>query len=67
MLSSLVETLPGTIIAAPSYRLATAREHSCPANLQDVFTVYLYLTRGGYAPERILFSGDSSGGNLGEL
>lgn len=52
---------------ALEYRLAD-HDHpkrSYPAALVDALVGYLYLTRYcGFAPENILLSGDSSGGNL---
>ena len=50
------------------YRLASHRDHTCgsyPAALIDALLCYLYLTRHcNFAPEHIVLSGDSSGGNL---
>ncbi|PKI82966.1 hypothetical protein MVES1_002965 [Malassezia vespertilionis] len=50
------------------YRLANHTDHthgSYPAALVDALVGYLYLTRTcGFAPKNVIFTGDSSGGNL---
>jgi acetyl esterase/lipase len=67
MLTTLTNMLPSsTVVVAPSYRLATVRENTCPANLQDAIVVYYHLLSKGFASEKISLSGDSSGGNLGK-
>ncbi|MBQ9263097.1 MAG: alpha/beta hydrolase [Clostridia bacterium] len=46
-----------------SYRLAP--EFSYPAQIEDALRAYRYLLdQGGYAPNRIVFVGESAGGNL---
>lgn len=44
------------------YRLAP--EHPFPAGLEDTLTVYRWMLDQGYAPEKIMFAGDSAGGGL---
>ncbi len=44
------------------YRLAP--EHPYPCALEDALTAYSYLLDSGYAPDHILFAGESAGGNL---
>jgi acetyl esterase/lipase len=56
----------GYVIFAPAYRLATVPENTFPANIQDVFSAFIYLIREGYDPENITIGGESSGGNSGE-
>ncbi|KAG1842158.1 Alpha/Beta hydrolase protein [Suillus subalutaceus] len=53
-----------SIIAAPSYRLATVSENLFPAALQDLFSAYHHLISRGFGAENITIAGDSSGGNL---
>ncbi len=47
---------------AVSYRLAP--EHAFPAPIDDALTVYRWLLARGVAADRIIFGGDSAGGNL---
>jgi acetyl esterase/lipase len=47
---------------AVDYRLAP--EYPFPAALDDCTTVYRWLLKQGFAPERIAIAGDSAGGNL---
>lgn len=53
-------------IFIPQYRLSSKPVNTpFPGALQDAVTSYLYLTKTlGVAPERIILSGDSAGGNL---
>ena len=44
------------------YRLAP--EHPFPAGLEDALVAYDWLLQQGWAPEQILFAGDSAGGGL---
>lgn len=53
-----------TGIGALLFNYALAPEHPYPAGLNDCVTVYRYLLSTGIAPERIVFMGDSGGGNL---
>lgn len=45
-----------------SYRLAP--KHAYPAQLEDALKAYEFLRRVGYAPQQIVFVGESAGGNL---
>lgn len=47
---------------APHYRLAP--EHPMPAALEDALASYRYLLAQGIPPRRVIFAGDSAGGNL---
>lgn len=51
-------------VLCPSYRLASNENGGFPAALQDAITVYRHLLDQGIPPQRIVLSGDSSGGNL---
>ena len=57
----LAQTLSMNLLL-PEYRLAP--EHPFPAALEDALKAYRWLLAQGYAPERILLSGDSAGGGL---
>jgi acetyl esterase/lipase len=52
----------GTTGLMPDYRLAP--EHPFPAAYEDGLEVYRWLLNAGYAPEKIVFAGDSAGGAL---
>jgi len=49
-------------VLALNYRLAP--EHPFPAAIEDVVAVYRALLAEGTSPGRVLFAGDSAGGNL---
>ncbi|KAL4996714.1 Alpha/Beta hydrolase protein [Aspergillus recurvatus] len=54
-------------VLMPQYRLSNSRDRTTcfPAALQDAVTAYTYLLYTlGVAPENIVLSGDSAGGNL---
>ncbi len=61
MLSRLAR-LAGLEVIAPAYRLAP--EHPFPAALTDAEAVWDDLLAKGFAPDRIVLSGDSAGGAL---
>lgn len=51
------------IFVIPEYRLAP--EHVLPAAIEDCVNVYKWLIEDGkYDPKKIIFMGDSAGGNL---
>ncbi len=52
----------GARVLALDYRLAP--EHPFPAALDDVVAAYRWLLAQGVAPGRVVFMGDSAGGNL---
>jgi len=52
----------GFRVFAPDYRLAP--ENRFPAALEDAVAFYRALLNAGYAPERIVVSGESAGGGL---
>ncbi len=52
----------GARVLALEYRLAP--EHPYPAGLDDMITAYRWLLAQGTAPDRVVFMGDSAGGNL---
>jgi len=49
-------------VFAIDYRLAP--EHPCPAAIEDAVRGYQWLLDQGYAPEQVVFAGDSAGGGL---
>jgi acetyl esterase/lipase len=49
-------------VFSPDYRLAP--ENPAPAAHDDAFVVYQWALKQGYAPDKIVLSGDSAGGNL---
>ncbi|PYI06551.1 alpha/beta-hydrolase [Aspergillus sclerotiicarbonarius CBS 121057] len=52
-------------VLQPQYRLSVEENASFPAALQDGIMAYVYLLDTlGVAPENIILSGDSAGGNL---
>jgi acetyl esterase/lipase len=48
----------------PQYRLTSHPDSRFPAALQDAVTSYSYLLQLGIPASKIIFSGDSAGGNL---
>ncbi|KAJ2449895.1 hypothetical protein EV183_004626 [Coemansia sp. RSA 2336] len=52
----------GVRVLVVDYRLAP--QNPFPAPLYDVYIAYLHLLQQAFAPERIVVSGDSAGGNL---
>ncbi|MDJ0629304.1 MAG: alpha/beta hydrolase [Rhodobacter sp.] len=54
--------MTGLRVFLPDYRLAP--ENPFPASLQDARTVWQGLVARGYAPDRIVLGGDSSGGGV---
>lgn len=46
------------------YRVAQTPSKSFPAAIQDAVTFYAYVLSLGYAPDNIVVSGDSAGGNV---
>jgi acetyl esterase/lipase len=52
----------GLPVLAPDYRLAP--EHPFPAAVDDTVTAYQALLAQGFAPNRVIVSGDSAGGGL---
>ena len=51
-------------VAALVFDYALAPEHPYPAGLNDAVAAYNYLLKEGVQPDRIVFIGDSGGGNL---
>lgn len=49
-------------VFAIDYRLAP--EHPCPAAIEDALRGYQWLLDQGYAPDQVVFAGDSAGGGL---
>lgn len=62
MLTARLAQAAGMPILAVDYRLAP--EHPFPAALDDCLAAYRWLLAKGWPPSRILFAGDSAGGNL---
>jgi acetyl esterase/lipase len=65
----LLRHTPSTHVLAPQYRVSTLpvdrASNPFPAALQDALTAYLYLVQDlKIAPNNIVLSGDSAGGNL---
>ena len=56
------ELLGAGDVFMPDYRLAP--RHVFPAALDDAAATYQEVLKEGYAPEKIIFIGDSAGGNL---
>jgi acetyl esterase/lipase len=52
----------GVPVLAPDYRLAP--ENPAPAAHDDAFSVYQWVLKQGFSPEKVALSGDSAGGNL---
>ncbi|KAI0431746.1 FAD/NAD(P)-binding domain-containing protein [Xylaria sp. FL1042] len=62
---TLVRHMGCTHIFTPQYRLSSHKDGHFPAALQDALTSYLHLViEMGIPASRIIFSGDSAGGNL---
>ncbi|KAF1809760.1 alpha/beta-hydrolase [Eremomyces bilateralis CBS 781.70] len=63
--ATLLKTTPAKYVFCPQYRLASNPDSRFPAAVQDAITSYVYLTKTlGIPSSRIIFSGDSAGGNL---
>jgi monoterpene epsilon-lactone hydrolase len=61
--SAYLARLAGMRALLPEYRLAP--EHPFPAALEDCVAAYRWLiSEGGVSPQRVVFSGESAGGNL---
>lgn len=54
--------LTGLTIASPDYRLAP--QHPAPAAFEDAQKAHQRLMDKGFAPDRVILSGDSAGGGL---
>jgi len=54
--------LSGVPALSVDYRLAP--EHPFPAALEDALEAYRWLLKSGVSPDKIVFGGDSAGGNL---
>jgi epsilon-lactone hydrolase len=61
-LISQVARAAGTPVAICDYRLAP--EHPCPAAIDDVEAAFVHLLGHGYAADRIILIGESTGGGL---
>ncbi|NLG05156.1 MAG: alpha/beta hydrolase [Clostridia bacterium] len=61
VISKLVEA---TSMPTLSFDYRLAPEHPFPAAIEDVVSVWDYLTYQGYGAENIIVAGDSAGGNL---
>lgn len=61
VISKLVEA---TSMPTLSFDYRLAPEHPFPASIEDVISVWDYLTYQGYGAENIIVAGDSAGGNL---
>lgn len=61
-LAAYLSQAAGIPLLLPDYRLAP--EHPFPAGVEDVARVYRWLLNTGYAPEQVVFGGDSAGGGL---
>lgn len=62
MLTARIAQAAGMPLLAVDYRLAP--EHPFPAALDDCLAAYRWLLAEGWPPSRVLFAGDSAGGNL---
>ena len=62
ILTARLARAAGMPVLAVDYRLAP--EHPFPAALDDCLAAYRWLLAEGWQPSRILFAGDSAGGNL---
>ena len=60
---NLAKAIDGYVFC-PQYRLSSGAKGRFPAALQDGITSYEYLLSQGIPSSRIVFSGDSAGGNL---
>lgn len=49
-------------VIIPDYRVAPTYRH--PAALEDAVTVYQWMLEQGYDTKKVIFAGDSAGGNL---
>ena len=56
------EVAGGAVVLSVDYRVAP--EFTYPAAVDDAYEAYNWLQEQGFAPERIVFGGDSAGGGL---
>ena len=62
ILAAKLAVSTGFSVVSFEYRLAP--ENKYPAQLEDGMTILNFLIKEGYAPDHIIFAGDSAGGNL---
>ena len=62
ILAAKLAVATGFSVVSFEYRLAP--EHKYPAPIEDGMKIWKYLMEKGYEPNKVLFAGDSAGGNL---
>jgi acetyl esterase/lipase len=62
ILAAKLAVSTGFSVVSFEYRLAP--ENKYPAQLEDGMTILNFLIKEGFAPDHIIFAGDSAGGNL---